>query len=62
MEKIRSVFLVTGSVLLGVGMVWAGLIRMSGNDFAAGVAYIAGAVGLIALCVFVFFYGNRTPK
>jgi len=58
MEKIRALFFIIGSVLLGVGMVWAGVIKMSNNKYTTGVVYIIVAAGLISLCVLAFMHGR----
>ncbi|MFZ5648611.1 MAG: hypothetical protein ACOY30_13425 [Bacillota bacterium] len=50
MEKIRKIFLLVGSLLFGLGMIWAGLIKISQNQVVFGALTIAGSIAIIAAC------------
>lgn len=53
MEKIRKIFLLVGSVFFGLGMIWAGSIKMSQGQDVLGSVLIAGSVAMIAICFMV---------
>ncbi|MFZ5650487.1 MAG: hypothetical protein ACOY4I_06500 [Bacillota bacterium] len=50
MEKIRKIFLLIGSIFFGLGMIWAGSIKMSQGQAVFGSLLIAGSVALIFIC------------
>lgn len=62
MEKIRFLLFVVGSVLFGLGMTLAGLVNISKNRFAAGVAYIVLAAVMIVFLTVVFRQIARGKK
>lgn len=50
MEKIRKIFLLIGSLFFGLGMIWAGSLKVEKNEVAFGYALIGGAVAIIVIC------------
>lgn len=57
-----NVFLIVGSVLFGLGMIWAGILKLEGDQTTAGIALIAGAAVIIALCALPVIQANRKER
>lgn len=62
MEKIRMLFFIMGSVLFGLGMILAGLVKLANNQFTAGAVYIISAISGIALLSFIFIYSSKSGR
>lgn len=66
MDKSKSffsnLFLIVGSVFLGLGMTAAGVIKINSGQASAGAVYIVLAVLLIAFCALPAIHGKRNKK
>lgn len=66
MDKSKSffsnLFLIVGSVFLGLGMTAAGVIKINSGQASAGIVYIVLSAVLIAFCALPAIHGKRNKK
>jgi len=58
-DRIRKLFLIIGSVFMGIGMTVAGLIKISQDKVSSGITLILGTVILIILCSLPILYSKK---
>jgi len=62
MDRTRILFLLIGSVFLGIGMITAGLFKIAQDQVVSGVVLIVGTIIIIVLCALPILNSKKDGK